>query len=463
MNTEQRQDLLNAIAEFKKTDFDTPFKEKFKDTASIDSMRFGDYSIEELFTTANKSVLLLENFIKKDTWQPLQNTIIISSYNNCTLASLVRRITSNFISTDYNQAATETNRLVHYELQNGFWNRNKRTGPDTNQATLNALEKKALLTLSHIAARKEKIEALIEKLESAEERVGSLIDTQNEQIAKAQQDKEKAQQILNDMQLVQERASDKKKSIDTLNDKADDIIAELEKSQDKIEEQIKTNDRTISASEDALADFRKNAESNLQTIQSDYNNVSENADEVRKMMHFIKDGALAHSFNIRTRAIRNAVIAWGICSFLSAIILGLWIYFVFTCINTPVASDASTANSAAAILANLVINIVKTSPIATLFVFSLAQYKKERHLQEEYAFREAVAVTLTAYLDQLDGEEDEHKRSLLLATVEKLYTKPVLIGDQNLSISLSSKDIAEAMRNLGNALKLINNPQNNKL
>lgn len=265
------------------------------------------------------------------------------------------------------------------------------------------------------------------------------------------------------MQLVQERASDKKKSIDTLNDKADDIIAELEKSQDKIEEQIKTNDRTISASEDALADFRKNAESNLQTIQSDYNNVSENADEVRKMMHFIKDGALAHSFNIRTRAIRNAVIAWGICSFLSAIILGLWIYFVFTCINTPVASDASTANSAAAILANLVINIVKTSPIATLFVFSLAQYKKERHLQEEYAFREAVAVTLTAYLDQLDGEEDEHKRSLLLATVEKLYTKPVLIGDQNLSISLSSKDIAEAIRNLGNALKLINNPQNNKL
>ena len=190
MNTEQRQDLLNAIAEFKKTDFYTPFKEKLKETTSIDSMRFGDYSIEELFTTANKSVLLLENFIKKDTWQPLQNTIIISSYNNCTLASLVRRIASHFISTDYYQAATETNRLVHYEQQNGFWNRNKRTGSDTNQATLNALEKKALLTLSHIAARKEKIENLIDKLEAGEKKIDSLIHTQNEEIKKAQQDKE---------------------------------------------------------------------------------------------------------------------------------------------------------------------------------------------------------------------------------------------------------------------------------
>lgn len=462
MNTEQRQDLLNAIAEFKKTDFDTPFKEKFKNTASIDSMRFGDYSIDELFTTANKSVLLLENFIKKDTWQPLQNTIIISSYNNCTLASLVRRITSYFISTDYNQAATETNRLVHYELQNGFWNRNKRTGLDTNQATLNALEKKALLTLSHIAARKEKIENLIDKLEAGEKKIDSLIHTQNEEIKKAQQDKEKALQILNDLKLIQERASDSKKSIDALNDKADDIIAELEKSQNEINEQIKTNDRTISASEEALADFRKNADAKLQIIQSDYNNVSENADEVRKMMHFIKDGALAHSFNIRTRSIRKAVIAWGIGSFVSAILMGGWIFVVFAYLNTSVAGD-TVANSAAVILANLVINIAKTSPIVALFWFSLTQYIKERNLQEEYAFREAVAVTLTAYLDQLDGEEDENKRALLISTVEKLYTKPALASDKSLSVSLSSKDVADALKNLSEALKIINNPQNNKL
>lgn len=463
MNTNQRQSILNEITEFRKLDSETPFKEKFKDTASVDSVCYGDYTLPDLFTTAEKAIRLLEDFIKKDTWQPLQFSNIYSpGYNQYSLADVVNLLVKYFSTANYEQASQVTNRLVLYEMQNGIWNRNKRTGADTNKATLNKLEKKAALTLSHITARGEKIEALIEKLESAEEIVGSLIDTQNEQIAKAQQDKEKAQQILNDMQLVQERASDKKKSIDTLNDKADDIIAELEKSQDKIEEQIKTNDRTISASEDALADFRKNAESNLQTIQSDYNNVSENAGEVRKMMHFIKDGALAHSFNIRTRSIRKAVIAWGIGSFVSALLMGVWIFVVFAYLNTSVAGD-TIANSAAVILANLVINIAKTSPIVALFWFSLTQYIKERNLQEEYAFREAVAVTLTAYLDQLDGEEDEHKRTLLMNTVEKLYTKPVLAGEKGLSVSLSSKDIAEALKNLGDALKVINNPQHNKL
>ncbi len=463
MNTNQRQSILNEITEFRKLDSETPFKEKFKDTASVDSVCYGDYTLPDLFTTAEKAIRLLEDFIKKDTWQPLQFSNIYSpGYNQYSLADVVNLLVKYFSTANYEQASQVTNRLVLYEMQNGIWNRNKRTGADTNKATLNKLEKKAALTLSHITARGEKIEALIEKLESAEEIVGSLIDTQNEQIAKAQQDKEKAQQILNDMQLVQERASDKKKSIDTLNDKADDIIAELEKSQDKIEEQIKTNDRTISASEDALADFRKNAESNLQTIQSDYNNVSENAGEVRKMMHFIKDGTLAHSFNIRTRSIRKAVIAWGIGSFVSALLMGVWIFVVFAYLNTSVAGD-TIANSAAVILANLVINIAKTSPIVALFWFSLTQYIKERNLQEEYAFREAVAVTLTAYLDQLDGEEDEHKRTLLMNTVEKLYTKPVLAVEKGLSVSLSSKDIAEALKNLGDALKVINNPQHNKL
>ena len=153
---------------------------------------------------------------------------------------------------------------------------------------------------------------------------------------------------------------------------------------------------------------------------------------------------------------------WGMGSFVSALLMGVWIFVVFAYLNTSVAGD-TIANSAAVILANLVINIAKTSPIVALFWFSLTQYIKERNLQEEYAFREAVAVTLTAYLDQLDGEEDEHKRTLLMNTVEKLYTKPVLAGEKGLSVSLSSKDIAEALKNLGDALKVINNPQHNKL
>ena len=241
MNTEQRQDLLNAIAEFKKTDFDTPFKERYKDSVSIDSIRFGDYPIEELFITAKKSVFLLENFLKKDTWQPLQNSIVISSYNNSTLANIVKRITSHFKSADYDQAAIETNRLVHYEMQNGFWNKTKRTGSVINIATFEAVDKKSKLTLEHINARGKKIESLINDLEDAKSKFDELVKTQSQEINTIRTNQTQTSDILTEMKCIQERASATKQAIDALNKKADDIITELETSQEGIEEQIKTN------------------------------------------------------------------------------------------------------------------------------------------------------------------------------------------------------------------------------
>ena len=52
MNANQRQSILDAIVEFEKADFETPFKYKYKDTATFDSIVIADYSIAELFAMA---------------------------------------------------------------------------------------------------------------------------------------------------------------------------------------------------------------------------------------------------------------------------------------------------------------------------------------------------------------------------------------------------------------------------
>lgn len=48
MNTTQRQGILDAIVEFEKADFNTPFQNKYKDTATIDNIIIADYSIAEI-------------------------------------------------------------------------------------------------------------------------------------------------------------------------------------------------------------------------------------------------------------------------------------------------------------------------------------------------------------------------------------------------------------------------------
>lgn len=49
MNDKQRQNILDTIESYKKADFEASFKTKYKDTALIDSVVVGNYTISELF------------------------------------------------------------------------------------------------------------------------------------------------------------------------------------------------------------------------------------------------------------------------------------------------------------------------------------------------------------------------------------------------------------------------------
>ena len=165
-------------------------------------------------------------------------------------------------------------------------------------------------------------------------------------------------------------------------------------------------------------------------------------DAVAKMMGYIADGTLSHSFNRRKQEITNSIRWWGFWTILSLVALVAWIYVVFTYF------PAQTSNE----WVNVIINSVKSSPIALVFVYALKQLSKERLIKEEYAYREAVALTLTAYLEQLEDNTD--KKNLLLQTVEKLYTKPIVAKVESDSpLKISSKDLKDVITEAFKAIK----------
>ena len=61
MNLSQRQSILNTIESFEKADFESAFAQRYKDTATIDSVSAEDYSVAELFALARKAVEQLKN------------------------------------------------------------------------------------------------------------------------------------------------------------------------------------------------------------------------------------------------------------------------------------------------------------------------------------------------------------------------------------------------------------------
>ena len=91
------------------------------------------------------------------------------------------------------------------------------------------------------------------------------------------------------------------------------------------------------------------------------------------------------------------------------------------------------------------------------FVFS--QYKKERNLQEEYAFKSAVAMTLTAYSEMLsnaDNDDNNSRQQMLLKSIELVYNQPQIHPVKSETLfSFNTKDLKETVVELTDTLKNI--------
>lgn len=439
MNANQRQSILDAIVEFEKADFETPFKKKYKDTATFDSIVVADYSIAELFAMAKRAVSQLKEFLENGNWQVIpSDNIPITSYGNFTLRTVIIDIRTSLNSALYEQAARQIKPLVYYEMKCGFWDQPKRIELGVRDSSLKALEQRAELTMSHIDAREEKVKSLIDELEIKKAEIENLIKTKKQELETLKSNQSESNTILESIKNVQKNANTNQETIETLNGKANKIVTALESDQKHIQEQIKTNEDAISQSKQALEDFKTDSDTKIAKITSDYESVSNNADEVRKMMGYIADGTLSHSFNSRKKELSERTNWWILGCIIIAVLAIGWVCAVFFWLS------ANTGHE----WADIIVNGIKSSPAFILLGFAISQYQKERNLTEEYAFRESVAITLTAYLEQMPNREEEDKRKLLISTVEQLYAKPVIANKEYELLKFDSKDLSETTKTL---------------
>lgn len=465
MNSAQRQRILDAIVAYQKADFDTPFQKKYKetDTNTVDTVLVGEYTIAELFAESRKAIDLLNEFLETGNWKVLpSDNVPLSSYGSFSLSSNIANIRNYFASASYEQAAQYVKALVYFEMHCGIWTQNKRGRTSTNKSLVD-LEEKLKLSLLHAKERENKVDELIEVLGNKKTEIEKLISTKRQELETLRINQSESNTILNNIRNIESNTVRLEKSITESDNKTKKIIGSLEDSQSIVSEQISTSKNNIDASKKSLDDFTKEANSKITQISSDFALVSSHAEEVRKMMHFINDGTLTHSFNKRKRAIWWSALFWRVFCFIGIVALGWWIWYVFTHLHTNLAEGTQLSDTGIIIFANLIVNVAKTSPAVVLLWFILAQYKKERHLLEEYAFREAVAATLTSYLDQLDGEQDKNKCTLLMNTVEKLYTQPIMTNGKDSTDFFKSEEFKTFSKACIDIAKAYSNPQNNKL
>ena len=439
MNATQRQNILDAIDEFRKTDFDTPFQNKYKDVATIDNVVVADFSISDLIAIAHRAIDQLENVLEKGDWQILpSDNVSVESYGSLTLRTSIQNIRTYLSSASYESAAQQIKALVYYEMKCGFWNQPKKIDLGIRESSLKKLEEKTNLTMAHTNVREEKVKVLIDELEKKKEEITELISTKRKELETLKNNQAESNAILTNIKNTESSTTSTKEAIETLNGKANNIVTALKSIQEHYQKQTEENDGIISQAKESLNSFNTDASSKIAQITSDYDSVSGNAEQVRKMMGYIADGTLSHSFNQRKLDLKKQIKIWLWISIAAVVLAVGWVYVVFTCLSADTGYE----------WADIIINGIKSSPLFLMLGFALSQYQKERNLLEEYAFRESVAVTLTAYLEQMPEKEDEDKRKMLMSTVEQLYTKPVIANKEYDLVKFDTKDLSESTKTL---------------
>jgi methyl-accepting chemotaxis protein len=446
MNLSQKQDILNLIESFERTGFETAFANKYRDTATVDSVSAADYSVAELFALSRKAINQLKNRLYSADWQVLPFSQNLNEYGIVSINNVITNITNHLINCNYNHAAASIKALVYYEMLNDFWSIPKKIDLGVRESSLSKLEQRAALMMTHAEERQKKINDLIGEVEKIKEALTTFKAEKDAEFNALKQNQAESNTLLSEIKNLKNQVDNTHSTINSINAQCDTVLKKLREeleSVDKQQKEINKQNEEIDATNKRLS---SEVASESAKVKEAFETVTQHKDEVAKMMGYIADGTLSHSFNHRKQEVTKSIRWWGLWTILSLVALIAWIFIVFTFFS------AHTSNE----WVNVIINSVKSSPLAFVFGYALAQLSKERLIKEEYAYREAVALTLTAYLEQLDDENNTDRKNLLLQTVEKLYTKPLVTKSETLSpIKIKSKDFIDVMTNLTEAIKTI--------
>lgn len=436
MNFTQKQNVANAIQEFNSVEkqFEGIAAKKHQNEQSLDTIIIQDYSLVEIFTYSREVINKISDRIGKDNWQILPSNIVAQEFGQYQLHQCIIEMKNGLTQPNYVMACQRLTALIYYATTNGFWQIPQKIELGIRESSLTKLEERAQLTMEHIDKRAETANATIAQLDAKLNELNKLIAQKQQEFATMQSNQNQSNNLLNNITNVNKNAEAYNNAVEQIKNKCNTILTDLEKKQEKVLQQQKDIDKQIETANSHLNGFETDSKEKIAAIQSGYDSVSANVEEVRKMMGYIADGTLSHSFNKRKENIKRSANLWMYISLGTLVGLIAWVCVVFILLS---------ANTGI-VWADILINGIKATPLAFAFGFALTEYSKERDMLEEYAFREAVAATLTAYLEQLNGDITEEQKKLLINTVEKLYTKPIISDKEYKLFNLNTKDIAKA-------------------
>lgn len=448
MNITQKQTILNEIETIQSFDFDKSILANYPEDTDLKSIAFGKYNALEFKSLLSKTIIQLKAELSNGFGLMLPNQEnFYNDFGSVTLDSDIQNLRAYLASpNNENNAAEVLDRLMYYQIRQGFWDRSKMKLHDVDTDKINATNEQLELAQKSLVDNLKTFTTLKTQFEEKQEEIETFFTAKKQEMIVISN-------LLSEAQTSNSRITDLVSSSTNKETEIDGILknikSKVETITDSIEEyqtdfsSIKKENLTLKSD---LEDALQKALDNLKKSKDGNEFIESNRAEIVRLTGMAADGTLGSKFDQRQQKLTDGLSFWKLGVPLVTILSILWVLVVFTCLAT------NTGN----IWINLLINLLKTSPSFILMGFVFSQYNKERNLQEEYAFKSAVAMTLTAYSNMLENKDEElnkTRQEMLLKSIEQVYNQPKIHSEKTEKIN--TNNLKEAIQTLSDVVKNI--------
>lgn len=453
MNISQKQTILTEIETMLGFDFDNMVISQFPENTDFNSIMFGKYPVLEFKALYYKTIHQLKAEVENGLGLLLPNQEnFYNDFGSVTLDSdlqNLRAYVSNVNSR--NDAAAILERLMYYQVRQGFWDRSAIKLHDVNTDKINAAQQQLELVQKSLSENLKKFEELKKLFETKQEEVNTFFETKKQEMTEVNR-------LLTEATASNTRITE---LVSLATNKDTEIAGVLKNVNDKVTtvtENIGTYQSSFATIETEAAILKQQLETTISTALQGLENakqgvefVDSKREEIVRLTGMAADGSLGSKFDQRQGTLANGLSFWKWGVPIVTALAVLWVIAVFSWL------PAHTDN----VWINLLVNLLKTTPAFILMGFVFSQYGKERNLQEEYAFKSAVAMTLTAYssmLEKGDDEANKTRQEMLLKSIQQVYLQPRIHPEKPERIfSMNGKHLKDAIQTLSEAVKNIKN------
>lgn len=445
MNNSQRQNILNKIEQIEQLNLVDLLNQAYPSEGDATKISIGNFNAAQLIQLIHKIMIQLKAELTEGLGIFLpQSQNFQNDFGDVNLERDLSNIYAWLSSADFNSVSAKVESLIYYQIINGFWDKTI-IKVDSSKAETEKLLKELNVVQGKLNGFIDRNATLVQNLEKATSDVAVFLEAKKKEFTILTENQNSSIATLQSINEVLTKATSIEGELKTLLKNQTDSALTVARNLESNQKDFDTLNTELTNLKILLTESLGAAKINLKIITDSKSQIDERISESKRLLGLSADAALGGKFSLREGKVSKSLIWWRVAVGVSVVIAVVWSLVVFLCL-------AAKTNFP---YLDIIVNLVKTSPGFVLMGYIMAQYNKERAIEEEYAFRAAISETINAYADLLEGQDDKEnknisRQTMLLDAIKQVYSKPVMYKetDPKNFYKDSSKELLEVLKEI---------------